>query len=219
MPVGHGADYQHTLSDIRTKVRNRLLQATASTSTWTDAILNDLINQALDELKLHGIEDLAYNVFTTAADQQTWVPPPDVWKFVEINYDDTRLREITRDEMNAITGADWDAESGDWTRWFDDGTYIWFDKKASVGKVVKFWYWRRQPEMSVDTDLSGYAKVLSPVIVMKAVSLALESDGNGQEAAAWELRFDKLLPLAQMAVERLHESDVVQIRDHVGSAF
>ena len=223
MPVVLPTGYQHSLSEIRTKVRNRLMQTAPSNSNWTDGMLNDYINDALKQMLLKGLVEIAQDTFTTTADMQTWVPAATVWKIVEINYDDDRLREITRDEMNIRTDDDWDRDSGDWETWFMDETQndrrVTFDKKAPSGKRVDFWFWRCPQDMVDDNELVGVYRVLSPLLVEGALWLAYESDGNLDEGRTHKANFLEMVPDAQMAIERLHESDVPQIRDWVGSTW
>lgn len=222
-PVVVGSGYQHSLSEVRVKVRNRLMQTTAASSTWTDAILDDCINDTLKYMLLKGLVEIAQDTFTTTADQQTWTPADTVWKLVEINCDDNRLREMTRAEMNAITGGDWDRDSGDWESWFMHETQndreVQFDKKAPVNKTVKFWFWRCPHDLTSNDELVGMYRVLTPLVVEGALWKAYESDGNLDEATLHKANLAEMIPDALMAVERLHESDDPVIRDWVGSAF
>ena len=96
MAVVAGSGYQHSLSEIRAKVRNKLLQTDSSDTNWTDDIIDDAINDGLKELMLEGVVEEATNSFTSTASQQDWTIPAAAWKIVEINYDDTVLTEIRR---------------------------------------------------------------------------------------------------------------------------
>ena len=223
MPVVAGSGYQNSLSEVRLKVRNRLMQTSASNSTWTDAMIDDYINDTLKEMLLDGLIEIAQDTFTTTADQQTWVPAATVWKIVEINYNDDCLREMTRDDMNHLTDGDWDSQSGDWTAWFMEETQndrkVRFDKKAPTGKTVNFWFWRCPEDITDDDELTGMFHVFTPIIVEGALWKAHEADGNGDEAQQHKGNFRELIPKAQLHVDKLHESDAASIRDHVGSCF
>lgn len=215
MPVSGTTGYQHSLSDIRGYVRDLLMQESGD-SHWRNDRLNRYINLALDDIRLKGIRELANYSFYSEADMQTWTPPSDVWKITHIHYDDERLNQITPHDMDNITSGDWDVNSGTPENWFDDGQYIWFDKRCSeAGKVVRVDYWRRPQNLSADTDLSGLYKVTLPVIAYRAVQLAKLADEKGS-AAAWEREFREAVIDVQLHMVSLHESDAVRTHDPQG---
>ncbi len=199
--------FQHSLSDLRGRVRRKLMKPTAD-DHWSDDLVNDCINDALDELRILGFEQVAQDSFTTTADQQTYIPSATVWKVIAFNYDDEWLTAITQKTMDEITGGDWDVNSGDPNHWFiettDAGCKFWFDKKMPVGKTVKFWYLKCPQDLSADGELSGFYKVFSPLIIYKACALLKESDGDGKEAASWDRRFERLLPEAEFHSKNPH---------------
>jgi len=81
MVVVVGSGYQHSLSEMRAKVRRRLAQSDASNSNWEDADLDDFLNDGIKMMLLDGIGiEIAQDTFTTTEDQQTWTPPDTVWK-------------------------------------------------------------------------------------------------------------------------------------------
>jgi len=80
MPIVVGSGYQHSLSEVRAKVRNRLMQTTASNSNWTDGMLNDYINDALKHMLLKGLVEIAQDqevpVRVTEPDREVDTMPP-----------------------------------------------------------------------------------------------------------------------------------------------
>jgi len=123
---------------------------------WSDDLVEDSINNALDEMNMMGFEQVTQDSFVTEADQQEWTPPAEVWKLISVNYDDTWLQTITRTEMDEITGGDWDVNSGDPSYWFVEttsaGCHVWFDKQMPTGKTVKFWYLKRSQDLTGDDE-------------------------------------------------------------------
>ena len=217
MPGVGGVGYEYSLSDLRTKIRKYLLQTSASNTTWEDATLNHFISDTLNEMKMKGVEQLAYNTFTTTADDQTWTRDATVWKVIAINYDDEYLEQITQEDMDRLTGGDWDANSGDPDYWFDDGTYIWFDKKfGATGDTVKYWYWKRPADLSGDSDYCGYDKVFGPLIVQGVLKRCHQATGNTTEWQMAKAEFDELLPDAIWSASVLHVSDPPRVYDNVG---
>ena len=218
MAIAVTTGYQHTLSNLVTFVRRKLMKPT-SDDHWSDALVKDCINDAFDELRILGFEQVATDTFTTSADQQEWTPGATVWKVLAVNYDDTWLQAITQTQMDAITGGDWDASSGDPDYWFvettDAGCKIWFDKTMPTGKTVKFWYLKRSQDLTGDDELSGFYKVFTPMVVYKACALLKHSDGDMQESQGWDLRFDKLLPDAEFHSKNPHGAPL-RVRDHYG---
>lgn len=207
MPIVASEGYQHTLSNLVTFVRRKLMKPTPD-DHWLDALIKDDINNALDELRMLGFEQVAQDTFTSTADQQTWIPAATVWKVIAVNYDDEWLQAITQTRMDEITGGDWDANSGDPDYWFlettDAGCKFWFDKKMPEGKTVKFWYLRRPQDLTGDDELSGFYKVFTPLVVYKACALLKHSDGDIQESQYWDLRFDKLVLDAEFHSKNPH---------------
>jgi len=200
MPISVTTGYQHTLANLRTMVRRMVMKPT-SDDRWDDDLVDDCINRALDELHMLGIEQIATDTFTSSASQQEWTPEATVWRVLGVNYDDKWLTMITKDEMDRITGGDWDANSGDPSYWFvehtDAGCHIWFDKKMPTGKTVKFWFEKRIQDLSDDDTLCGFYKTFTPLIVYKACALLKHADGDLQESQGWDLRFDRLFPMAE----------------------
>ena len=207
MPVAASEGYQHSLDNLVQMVRRKLMKPTAD-DHWSDALIKDDINDALNELRLLGFEQVAQDTFTTDADQQTWIPAATVWKVIAVNYDDRWLQAITRTRMDEITGGDWTANSGDPYYWFlettDAGCKFWFDKKMPEGKTVKFWYLRRPQDLTGDDELSGFYKVFTPLIVYKACALLKDSDGDGAESARWDQRFERLVLDAEFHSKNPH---------------
>ena len=218
MPVIVGSGYQNSLSEIRAKVRNKLLQTSASNSNWTDAIVDDAINDSLKEMLLEGLTEIAQDSFTTTASQQTWTPSATVWRITAVNYDDTPLTEIRHDQMDSLTGGDWDGQSGDPRYWCMDETQndrrVTFGKKMPVNKTVKFWYWRCPQDLTSDDELTGMYHVFTPLIVYLAVSILLDSDEG--ESHRWLTRYQNLLSKAQVHTAELHEERIGQVKDWVG---
>ena len=222
MPAVAGTGYQHTLEDLRAHVYACLMQDESS-SHFKKARVNKWINQVFDKMRLKGLYSLASDTFTVdVADTQTWIPPSTVWKLVGITYDwggiDTPLAMLTHDQFDRLTDGDWDEQSGDPQYWHDAGDYIWFDKKMSVGKTLKFWYWERGQEITTDSELSGFYKVFLPVVVSGVMAQAKLSDEKMQPYMAYRQEFKELIEEARAHVTELHESDNVahQIRDHQG---
>jgi len=218
MPIAVTTGYQHTLSNIVTMVRRRLMKPTAD-DHWSDDLVKDCINDALNELRILGFEQVAQDAFTSSADQQEWTPEATVWKVIAVNYDDTWLTAITQHEMDAITGGDWDVNSGDPAHWFvettETGCHIWFDKKMPTGKTVKFWFLARAQDLTSDDELSGFYKVFTPLVVYKTCALLKDSDGDAMESERWDRRFERLLPDAEFHSKNPHGGPLGVI-DHYG---
>ena len=182
MPIVVSEGYQHTLDNILQMARRKMMKPTAD-DHWSDALIKDCINDALNELRLLGFEQIAQDSFTSTADQQTWIPSATVLKVIAVNYDDTWLQAITQTRMDEITGGDWDANSGDPNYWFvettDESTKYYFDKKMPVNKTVKFWYLTRPQDLTGDDELSGFYKLFTPLIVYKTCALLKDADGDG----------------------------------------
>ena len=194
-----------------------------SGTNWTDDIIDDAINDGLKELMLEGVVEEATNSFTSTASQQDWTIPAAAWKIVEINYDDTVLTEIRRDQFNAVTSGDSDSLSGDPDYWFvdesqDDRT-VKFDKKMPVNKTVKYWYWRCPVDATGDDELVGLYRVMSPVIVYLAVSILHDSIGNSDQSDRFNRRYERMLPKAQYHIDNAHEGVAGVVKDHVGGFF
>ena len=221
MPSVGTAGYQHTLEELRSHIYACLMQDESS-SHFTKARINKFINQVFDKMRLAHLYSMASDVYTTQGDEQTWVPPSEVWKIVGITYDwdgiDTPLAYITHDQFDRLTDGDWNAQSGDPQYWHDAGDYIWFDKIMGVGKNLKFWYWERAQEITTDSQLSGFYKVFLPVVVAGVMAQAKLSDNKMQQYMAYKQEFDALVEQAKAHVMELHEADNVahQIRDHEG---
>jgi len=218
MPAVAGTGFQHTLSDLREHVYACLMQDESS-SHFKKARVNLFINQVFDKMRLKGLYSISAEVFTTSADQQTWTPPSDVWRIVGITYDlggaDKALRQIGRDEMNEHTGDDWDASSGEPSYWCDAGNYIWFDTKMPLGKNVQFWYWERCQEITTDVELSGFYKVMLPVIVSGVMAQAKLSDSKLNEAQLYKMEFSEYVTEAVAYIATLHPASGV-VQDNVG---
>jgi hypothetical protein len=222
MPSVGTVGYQHTLSDLREHIYACLMQEESSTH-FPKARVNKWINQVFDKMRLAHLYSMASDVFTvTVADTQTWVPPSEVWKLVGITYDwggiDTPLALITHDQFDHLTDGDWDQQSGDPQYWHDAGDYIWFDKKMSVGKNLKFWYWERAQEITTDSELSGFYKVFLPVVVAGVLAIAMRADRKMDQHMSYNQEFKELIEQAKAHIIELHEADNVahQIRDHQG---
>ena len=212
--------YQHTLADIRGEVRNLLLQSSSNTN-WTDEQLNTCINRALDDARLADVCEIATGAFHGVSGQQEQNMPSEVWKVLAITYDDEILKEITRADMDALTGGDYDASSGTPQYWYadrtQDGTVIKFDKTFSEsGKTVRYWYWRRAQDLSDDAELSTLYKVMSNVIIYRALQLAHLADENVQAAQAWHGEYLAALQDARLHMEQLHLSEVPLQHDPYG---
>jgi hypothetical protein len=217
MPAVGGEGYEYSLSDLRTKIRAYLLQTTASDSNWADATLNQYISDTLNELKMRGVEQLGYNYFSTTAGEQTWTRDATVWKVISVVYDDEHLTQITQADMDRMTGGDWDANSGDPAYWFDDGSYIWFDKTFSAtGDVVKYWYWKRPADITGDSDYCGYDKVYGPLIVQGVLKRCHQAAGNVTEYQIAKAEFEGMLPDAIWSAQVQHLSDPARVYDNTG---
>ena len=207
MAIVASSGYQHSLDNLVQMVRRKLMKPTAD-DHWSDDLIKDDINDALNELRLLGFEQVAQDSFTSTADQQTWIPSATVWKVIAVNYDDTWLQAITQTRMDEITGGDWTANSGDPAYWFlettDAGCKFWFNTKMPSGKTVKFWYLRRPQDLTGDDELSGFYKVFTPLIVYKACALLKDSDGDGAESARWDQRFERLVLDAEFHSKNPH---------------
>ena len=207
MPIVVSEGYQHTLDNILQMARRKMMKPTAD-DHWSDALIKDCINDALNELRLLGFEQIAQDSFTSTADQQTWIPSATVWKVIAVNYDDNWLQAITQTRMDEITGGDWDANSGDPNYWFvettDESTKYYFDKKMPVNKTVKFWYLTRPQDLTGDDELSGFYKLFTPLIVYKTCALLKDADGDGAESARWDQRFERLLLDAEFHSKNPH---------------
>ena len=214
MPVAVSTGYQDNLGDIRTAVRSHL-RKTSSDEVWTDEQLNECINRALDELRIHGFEQIAQDTFTTTADQQNKILSATVWKVIGLNYDDEYLVPITQRQMDELTGGDWDASSGDPDYWFiestENGAKVWFDKQMPTGKTVKYWYVKRPQNLSSDSELSGFYKTFTVLVVYKAVALAHADRGNTTEWQMWTAIFDNLIELALHHSVNPHKGDLPPI--------
>lgn len=213
-----GTGYEHTLADLREHVYACLMQDESS-SHFKPARVERFINQVFDKMRLKGLVSICADVFTTAADQQTWTPPSTVWRVIGITYDldgdEVALEEISRAEMDRITGADWDANSGDPTCWCNAGDYFWFDTKMPVGKNVKFWYWERQQEITTDDELSGFYKIFLPVIVAGVMAQAKLSDSKLNEYQMYKLEFNELAMDALAYMATIH-AKAPTVTDHYG---
>ena len=220
MPVVAGSGYQHSLSEIREKIRYKLGQTSASNSNWDDDTIDDAINDALKEMLIEGIVEVGTDTFTSTASQQDWTIPETAWKVVAINYDDTVLKEIRRDQFDSITSGDSDSLSGDPEFWFVDETQndrtVKFDKKMPVNKTVKYWFWRCPTDLNSDDELTGLYRVMSPLVVYLALSTVHENIGNTETAQRWFNRYERLLPKAKLHIDEPHESDEFCVKDHVG---
>lgn len=218
MPAVGTVGYQHTLSDLREHVYACLMQD-ESNSHFKPARVNSFINQVFDKMRLKGLYSISTNEFTTAADQQTWVPESDVWRIVGITYDvggsEVALEQISRTEMDRLTGADWDANTGTPVYWIDDGEYIWFSTKMDIGKRVKYWYWERQQELTTDVQLSGFYKIFLPVIVAGVLAQAKLADTKIVEYQLYKAEFDELANDALAYMATLHPTSP-RTRDHYG---
>jgi len=210
MPAVSALGYEHTLEDLRGHIYAGLMQD-ESNSHFTKARVNKWINQTFDKMRLKGLYSISTNEFTTTADQQTWVPESYVWRIVGITYDfqgnDIALQQISRDDMDALTGDDWDASTGDPVYWVDDGEYVWFDRQMAVGKRVKYWYWERAQEITTDAELSGFYKIFLPVIVAGVLAQAKLSDTKLQEHQLYKMEFTELVEDARAYMSTLHPAN------------
>jgi len=218
--VGGGADYQFSLSDIRTKVRAFLMQDADSTH-WSDTKLNVYINTALDDLRLAGVKEIGRDSFTTTAGDQEWIPGQLVWRVLSIIYDDQPLTEITREDMTRITAGDWDGRTGIPYHWFvedtDEGSRITFDSKfPATGTTVKFWYVKRPADLSGDDDVSGLYRVYVTAIVYRVAMLAHASDDNSTTFQMFERLYEQALERARAAHVRLMSPSAVVMHDAYG---
>jgi len=215
MPVSTAQGYQHSLSEIRDYVRALLMQSSGD-SHWTDARIDKFIQLALDDMRLRDVVQIATYSFYSTADLQTWTPQSDVWKITRIDYDDERLEQITQHDFDELTAGDWDVNSGAPERWYDDGTYIWFDRKCSdAGKTIRIYYWKRPQDLSADTDLTGFYKAMLPVVAYRTAQLAKAADEKASHSI-WKAEFDEAIHHAQLHIMRLHESDAILAHDPVG---
>lgn len=208
--------YQNTLKEIRDNVR-ALLMERSSNSFWDDDDnLNPYINMVLDDMRMRGIITQKKWSTTSTSGTQQLAPPATAWKITRIDYDDERLRELTERDMDTLTGGNWDSLSGSPEGWYDDGTYIYFDKVPSTSaKVINVYYWEHPATLSADTDLSGFLRIFTHVCVYGVVAMALFADENAQ-AGAWDAKYEAACGRALYHVAKLHESDSPAIKDHVG---
>jgi len=218
MPIVVSEGYQHTLDNLLQMVRRKMMKPTAD-DHWSDDLIKDCINDALNELHLLGFEQVAQDSWTTTADQQNKILSATVWKVIAFNYDDTWLQAITQQTMDEITGGDWDVNSGDPNYWFvettDEGPKHWFDKKMPTGKTMKYWYLKRLQDRTGDDELSGFYKVFTPLIVYKTCALLKDADGDAMESERWDKRFERLLPDAEFHSKNPHKAPL-GVRDHYG---
>jgi len=218
MPAVSATGYQHTLSELRAHIYAGLMQD-ESNSHFKVTRVNKWIAQVFDEMRLSGLYSINTDEFTTTADMQSWTPPSDVWRIIGITYDfagdDRALTHISKQELDAITGDDWDANSGTPSCWADDGEYIWFDYKMPTGKRVKYWYWERAQEITTAAELSGFYKVMLPIIVAGVLAKAMWADGKMDKYMAAKGEFEQLMDKAMRFVSDLHP-DVYARRDHYG---
>lgn len=218
MPAVAGTGFQHTLSDLREHIYACLMQD-ESASHFKPARVDRFINQVFDKMRLKGLYSISTNEFTTIADQQTWVPESNVWRIVGITYDfggsEVALEQISRQDMDALTDADWDANSGDPRYWVNDGEYIWFSTKMPTGKRVKYWYWERAQELTTDDELSGFYKIFLPVIVAGVMAQAKLADAKLNEHQLYKAEFNELAMDALAYMATLHAA-VPRVIDHYG---
>ena len=218
MPAVSATGYQHTLEDLREHVYACLMQDESNTH-FQAARVNKWINEVFDKMRLKGLYSISTNEFTSTADQQTWVPESNVWRIVGITYDfegnDIALQQISRRELDELTGDDWDASSGDPYYWVDDGEYVWFDKKMATGKRVKYWYWERAQEITTDEELSGFYKIFLPVILAGVLAQAKLSDAKLNEYQMYKMEFTELVLDALVYMAALHPVDTGVV-DHYG---
>lgn len=218
MPIVSATGYQHTLSDLREHVYACLMQD-ENKSHFKKERVNLWINLVLDKMRLGGLYTLNVDEFVTTADQEDWTPPSTVWRMSGLTYDvdgsERVLTHVSKDELDRITGGDWDANSGVPDYWADDGEYIHFGVKMPVGKRVKYWYWERAQEITTDAELSGFYKVMLPVIVAGVTAQAMLSDGKMDQYMALKSEFEQMKDEAMRFVADLHPK-VTATSDHVG---
>lgn len=220
MPIVSPVGYQFTLAEVRAKMRSLVMQESTN-SRWTDLRLNGYINLALDDLRLEGLSEIASSSFTTTLGDQTWRPPADVWKILDIIYDDKNTYETTREYMDVLTGGDLDQSTSVPTYWYmdndDDGPLIRFNCKFSEsGKTVQFWYRKRAQDMTSDSEYATLYKVYVPVLVYRAVQLAKMSDGDWQDAGGWEKQYQVALEKARFHMLTRHSERAARVGDKVG---
>jgi len=189
----------------------------SSNSFWDDEDnLNPYINMVLDDMRMRGIVVQRKSTTASVSGTQTLSPPVTAWKIERIDYDDERLRELTERDMDTLTGGDWDSLSGSPEGWYDDGTYIYFDKKPSASaKVINVYYWEHPATLSADADLSGFLRIFTHVCVYGVAAMALFADEN-QSASAWDSKYEAACERALYNVAKMHESDRPVCKDHVG---
>lgn len=218
MPAVSATGYQHTLSDLREHVYACLMQD-ESNSHFTKARVEKFINQVFDKMRLKGLCSISTNEFTTTADQQSWLPPSDVWRIVGITYDyegdEVVLEQVSRAELDRLTGGDWDGSTGDPAYWIDDGEYVWFSTQMDTGKRVKYWYWERAQEITTDAELSGFYKIFLPVIVAGVMAQAKLSDSKLNEHQLYRAEFNELAMDALAYMATLHPTSPT-VTDHCG---
>lgn len=221
MPVVSGTGYQFSLSEIRARVRNFLLQTTASTSRWTDTNIDSYINQALDDLRLAGVCEIGRGSFTGTTGDQTKILGPEVWKVLHVTYDENYLTEVTFTDLLTMTGGDLDGASGVPMYWAveqtDDGTMLRFDCTfGSSGKNVAYWYLKRAGELTADGDLTTLYKALSPALIYRTLVLCAKTDGDVNQAALWDAEYQNAITASQFHQDMPGESDAPETHDPYG---
>jgi len=217
MPAVASAGYQHTLAQIRTKVRACLLETDSTNTTWSNAVLDVHINLAIDDVRGEGlVKQTSYDELSTSGDQ-TIITPLYVWKIVNILYDEEPLREMSLQEFNNLTGGDWDGSTGVPVQWWDSGDRVWFDcKMSSTGKTIHITYLEAPADLAGEEDLSGFYHTLTNVIVYRATAIAWAADSNAQQAQIWDAQYTRALAAALHQETKGHESQDTQVHDHVG---
>lgn len=215
MPVVSAEGYQHSLSELRDYIRS-LVQEPSGNTFWKDDDLDKYIQLTLDDMRMRGVVVQSTYSDVSTADMQTFVPPPYVWKITRIDYDDERLKQITEADLDLLTGGDWDANSGTPQYWYDDGSFVRFDKRCgSAGKTINVYYWERPADISGDSSLSGLYKVFTPCIVYGALYLAYRAD-KSEMAGAWKADYEAACQNAIYHSMKPHESDWPEVHDRIG---
>ena len=214
-----------TLSSIRSKVRLRIQEPTAD--RFTDANLNDLINDAQDEFCLDTEYTKSSWTYTAVLNQKTYTLPSDLLNIERVSFDDLKIQETTLSELDKLD-EDLDEDSDDDDKWVNQtGTptnYVFVTENVirlypypdsdAAGKTIEIYGIQIPADLSSDTDISDISSIFERTIADWVAWQVFDMDGETTQAVRYEKKYNKGVGLAiRMKERRIKEDPLIPEAD------
>ena len=207
-----------TLSSIRAKVRLRIQEPTAD--RFSDANLNDLINDAQDEFCLDTEYTKSSWTYTAEKDKKTYKLPSDLLNIERVSFDYLKLQETTLSELDKLD-EDLDEDSDDSDKWVNQTgkptNYVFVTENVirlspypdsdAAGKTIEIYGVQIPEDLTSDSDVSDISAIFERTIADWVAWQVFDMDGETTQAVRYEKKYNKGVGLAIRMKERRIKED------------